>query len=327
MMIAFVPRGNALERIEVPQGGKVPERAVWIDLLSPTAEEDRTLEAALSIAVPTREEMAEIEPTSRLYIENGIRYMTATVVYSADTDSPATTVVTFILGSASGPLVTVRYENPRPFNLLASRFARYCAPNITGESVLIDLLDAIIDRTADILERVGSEIDLISQRIFERDPTAEGPERGYQEILKSIGKKGDLNSKVRESMVSIGRLVQFLANEAEGLKLQDEQRSLVKGMARDVASLADHATFLANKVTFLLDATLGMVTIDQNNVIKIFSVVAVVLLPPTMVASVYGMNFHYMPELEWTFGYPFALFLMLCSAILPYTFFKWKKWL
>ena len=325
MIIAFVPRGSALERIVVPAGGQVPERVVWIDLVSPTAEEDRTLEAALGVTVPTREEMAEIEPTSRLYIENGIRYMTATVVYAADTGSPATTVVTFILGS--GPLVTVRYDEPRPFNLLASRLARYCAPNITGESVLIDLLDAIIDRAADILERVGAEIDLVSQRIFERNASAEGPERGYQDILKTIGNKGDLNSKVRESMVSIGRLVQFLINEAEGLKLQKEQRSLVKGMARDVASLADHASFLANKVTFLLDATLGMVTLDQNNVIKIFSVVAVVLLPPTMVASVYGMNFRHMPELEWTFGYPFALLLMLCSAVLPYAFFKWKKWL
>jgi len=325
MIIAFVPRGSALERIVVPEGRSVPEGTVWIDLLSPTPDEDRVLEAALGISVPTREEMAEIEPSSRLYIENGIRYMTATLICAADTDSPATTVVTFILGS--GRLVTVRYDDPRPFTMLASRLTRHCTPNITGEGVLVELLDAIIDRAADILERVGSDVDLVSQRIFERNASTDGRERGYQEIFKTIGKKGDLNSKVRESMVSIGRLVLFLANEAEGLKLQKDQRSLLKSMARDVASLADHATFLANKVTFLLDAALGMVTLEQNNVIKIFSVVAVVLLPPTMVASVYGMNFRHMPELEWTFGYPFALFLMLCSAVLPYAFFKWKKWL
>jgi magnesium transporter len=128
-------------------------------------------------------------------------------------------------------------------------------------------------------------------------------------------------------MVSIGRLVLFLANDAEGLKLQKEQRSLLKSMARDVSSLNDHASFLANKITFLLDATLGMVTLEQNNVIKIFSVAAVVLLPPTMVASIYGMNFRNIPELDWAYGYPFALALMLCAAILPYTFFKWMKWL
>jgi magnesium transporter len=325
MMIAFVPRGTLLERIVVQDNAPVPAGAVWIDLLSPTPEEDRKLEAALGVAVPTREEMAEIEPTSRLYIENGMRYMTATVICSSDTESPGTTVVTFILGS--GPLVTVRYDEPRPFNLLASRLSRYCGPNVTGESVLMDLLDAIIDRAADVLERVGSDVDLISQRVFEHNAAAEGPERGYQDILKTIGKKGDLNSKVRESMVSIGRLVSFLANEAEGLKLQKEQRSLLKGMARDVASLADHTTYLANKVTFLLDATLGMVTLEQNKVIKIFSVAAVVLLPPTMVASVYGMNFHKMPELDWAYGYPFALFLMLAAAVLPYAFFKWKRWL
>jgi magnesium transporter len=325
MMTAFVPRGTALERIVVQDDAKVPGGAVWIDLLSPTPDEDRKLEAALGVAVPTREEMAEIEPTSRLYIENGMRYMTATVICASDTDSPGTTVVTFILGS--GPLVTVRYDEPRPFNLLASRLSRYCGPNVTGESVMMDLLDAIVDRAADVLERVGSDVDLISQRVFEHNAAAEGPERGYQDILKTIGKKGDLNSKVRESMVSIGRLISFLTNEAEGLKLQKEQRSLLKGMARDVASLADHTTYLANKVTFLLDATLGMVTLEQNKVIKIFSVAAVVLLPPTMVASIYGMNFHKMPELDWAYGYPFALFLMLAAAVLPYAFFKWKRWL
>ena len=325
MLVAYVPRGTALERIEVQQGQSVPEGAVWVDLLRPTLDEDRVVEASIGIAVPTREEMAEIEPSSRLYIENGARYMTATVIRAADSDTPATTVVTFILGG--GRLVTVRYEDPRPFAIAASRLSRYCAPGVAGESVLIDLLDAIIDRAADILERIGTDVDNVSQRIFEYDSSKEGPQRGYKESLKTIGKKGDLNSKVRESMLSIGRLVLFLANEAEGLRLQKDQRSLLKSMARDVSSLTDHASFLANKITFLLDATLGMVTLEQNNVIKIFSVVAVVLLPPTMVASVYGMNFRHMPELDWTFGYPFALILMLCSAVLPYTFFKWKKWL
>jgi len=325
MLVAFVPRGSTLERIEAPGGQSVPEGAIWIDLFSPTAEEDHAVEAATGIAVPTREEMAEIEPSSRLYIENGVRYMTATLTCAADTDTPHTAVVTFILGG--GRLVTVRYDDPRPFTIAANRLARYCQPAATGVSVLIDLLDAIIDRAADVLERTGAEIDAVSQRIFERGADASAASQSYKDILKTIGQKGDLNSKVRESMVSINRLVLFLANDAEDLRLQKEQRSLVKSMARDVTSLADHASFLANKITFLLDATLGMVTLEQNNVIKIFSVVAVVLLPPTMVASVYGMNFRHMPELEWTFGYPFALAVMLGAAILPYAFFKWKKWL
>jgi magnesium transporter len=238
---------------------------------------------------------------------------------------PKTTVITFILGG--GRLVTVRYDEPRAFAMLASRLGRACPPTATGESVMIDLLDAIIDRAADILERIGADVDRISQSIFEREDTSDHSLKSFREILKDIGKKGDLNSKVRESLVSIGRLVLFLANEAEGLKLQKEQRSLVKSMARDVSSLTDHASYLANKVTFLLDASLGMVNLEQSNVIKIFSVAAVVLLPPTMVASIYGMNFRHMPELDWTYGYPFTLFLMLAAAILPYAFFKWRKWL
>jgi magnesium transporter len=325
MLVAFVPRGTALERIEVREGGSVPPGAVWIDLLSPTAEEDRAVEAAVGVAVPTREEMAEIEPSSRLYIENGARYMTATLICAADTDTARTTVVTFILGG--GPLVTVRYDDPRPFAISANRLARYCQPGVNGVSILVDLLDAIVDRAADVLERVGSDVDIVSQRIFERGEDATGASRSYKEILKTIGQKGNLNSKLRESMVSINRLLLFLANDAEDLRLQKDQRSLVKSMARDVSSLTDHASFLANKITFLLDAILGMVNLEQSNVIKIFSVVAVVFLPPTMIASIYGMNFDIMPELHWTFGYPFALLLMVAAAILPYAFFRWKKWL
>jgi magnesium transporter len=325
MLVAFVPRGNALERVEVASGGKVPEGTIWADMLSPTADEDRAVESAFGVMVPTREEMVEIEPSSRLYIENSVRYMTATLICHSDTETPKTTVVTFILGN--GRLVTVRYDEPRPFNMLASRLTRSCAPTATGESVMIDLLDAVIDRCADILERIGADVDRTSQGIFEREANADHSLKSFREILKDIGKKGDLNSKVRESLVSIGRLVLFLANEAEGLRLQKDQRSLVKSMARDVSSLTDHSSFLANKVTFLLDALLGMVNLEQSNVTKIFSVVAVVLLPPTMVASIYGMNFSNMPELGWEFGYPIALLVMLASSILPYLYFRWRGWL
>ena len=325
MLVAYLPRGNSLERVPIPEGGSVPEGAIWLDLISPTTEEDRAVEAAVGVAVPTREEMAEIEPSSRLYIENNARYMTATLICRADTDRPATTAITFIL--AGGRLVTARYEDPRPFALVSAKLGRVCPPTATGESVLIDLLDAIIDRAADILERVTAEVDLVSRRIFERQAARDDQGQSYQKILRTIGRKGDLTSKVRESLVSIGRLVLFLANEAEGLKLQRDQRTQVKSMARDVSSLTDHASFLANKIQFLLEATLGMVSLEQNNVIKIFSVVAVVLLPPTMIASIYGMNFKHMPELEWIYGYPLSLVLMLGAAVLPYLFFKWKRWL
>jgi magnesium transporter len=323
MLTAFIPRGASLEQIVVEPGTSVPEQAVWIDLANPTSGEDKLIERLVGIAVPTREEMQEIEVSSRLYVENGARYMTATLMCQSETPLPKTTAVTFIL--AGHRLITVRYDEPRPFAIIRHKLGRNCAPGITGETVLMDLLDAVIDRAADILEKIGMEVDNVSHQIF--DPERTRAAQFYNAVLQTIGRKGDLTSKVRESLVSIGRLVLFLANEAEGMRWPKEQRALLKIMQRDVQSLTDHASYLTNNITFLLDAMVGVVTIEQNNIIKIFSVVAVVLMPPTLIASIYGMNFKHMPELEWIHGYPYALVLMVIAAVLPYLFFKWRKWL
>jgi magnesium transporter len=324
MLSVYVSRGTSLERISVEPGAAPPEAAVWIDLVSPTVQEDRTVEALLGIAVPTREEMQEIEVSSRLYTENGARYMTATLMCQSDTATPKTTPVTFILSSHR--LCTVRYDDPRPFAIVEHKLARACSPKVSGESVLMDLLDAIIDRSADILERIAAEVDQVSHTIFEPDDEAAPP--SYNDVLKALGRKGDLTSKVRESQVSVNRLLSFLANEAEGMKWAKDVRLQLQSMQRDVTSLSDHATFLSNKITFLLDAMLGVVNIQQNAIIKIFSIAAVVFMPPTLIASIYGMNFHKgMIELEWAYGYPFALVLIVLAAVVPLLFFKWKKWL
>jgi magnesium transporter len=324
MLSVYVPRANSLDRVAVAADVDVPESAVWFDLINPNLQEDKIVERQVGIAVPTREEMQEIEVTSRLYVENGARYMTATLMCQSDTDAPKTTPVTFILSGHR--LITVRYDDPRPFMIVGTKLARVCPPTVTGESVLMDLLDAVIDRAADILERIGAEVDQVSHDIFEPEGRADRT-RSYNEILKMIGKKGDLASKVRESLVSIGRLLLYLANEADSMRWAKEPRAQLRGMQRDVHSLSDHAAYLSNKIQFLLDAMLGVVTIEQNNVIKIFSVAAVALMPPTLIASIYGMNFHHMPELDWTLGYPIAIVLMIFAAALPYYFFKWKKWL
>jgi magnesium transporter len=303
----------------------VPDSAVWLDLFNPAPGEDKVVERLLGVGVPTREEMQEIEVSSRLYVEQHARFMTATLMCNSDTAMPKTTAVTFILSGHR--LVTVRYDEPRPFMLVGHKLARNCPANVNGEIVLLDLLDAIIDRAADILERIGMEVDRVSHDIFEPANGADEQPLSYKDILKAIGSKGDLTSKVRESLVSIGRLLLFLANEAEGMRWSKDVRLQLQAMQRDVLSLSDHATYLSNKITFLLNAMLGVVQLEQNNVIKIFSVAAVVLLPPTMIASVYGMNFKHMPELDWHYGYPLAIGLMLISAVLPYYFFKWRKWL
>src|SRR5271166_1324563 len=215
MFSVFVPTESSLKKAVIEDLTKLPESAVWIDLVNPSAAEDRAVERLTGIAVPTREDMQEIEISSRLYIENGARYMTATLMCAADTENPRTAAVTFIL--ASHRLVTVRYDEPRPFVLVENKLARSCPPAITGEMVLMELLDAVIDRNADILERAGSDMDNISHEIFEPDDAARtGHAKRYSEILIAIGRKGDLTSKVRESLVSIGRVVTFVAAAVDG---------------------------------------------------------------------------------------------------------------
>jgi magnesium transporter len=322
MLSVYVPRHGRLERLPVETGALLPDEAVWIDLVAPTVQEDKAVEQFLGIAVPTREEMQEIEVSSRLYVENGARYMTATLMCRSDSAAPRTTPVTFILSHHR--LATVRYDDPRPFALVETKLGRNCPAKVAGDTILFDLLDAVIDRSADILERVGGEVDELSRMIFEPED-AQPPV--YNEVLKKLGRIGDLTSKVRESLVSIGRVLLFLANESEGLKWGKDTRTQLQSMQRDVISLTDHASYIGNKVTFLLDAMLGVVNLQQNAIIKIFSVAAVVLMPPTLVASIYGMNFKHMPELDWPLGYPMALVIMLLAAVVPYMYFKWKKWL
>jgi magnesium transporter len=324
MLTVFVPAASSLKKIDGLDADALPADAVWIDLKSPVPGEDKAVERLVGIEIPTREDMQEIEASSRLYIEHGARYMTATLMCAADSQAPRTTPVTFIL--AGHRLVTVRYDEPRPFALTAAKLARSCSPNITGDGVLLELLDAVIDRCADILERAGADVDSVSSQIFE--PSAErGHARTYSQILLTIGKKGDLTSKVRESLVSIGRLISFVLVETDAGRWSKEQKVQFKTQQRDVISLTDHASYLSNKITFVLDAMLGVVNLEQNNIIKLFSVMAVVLMPPTLIASIYGMNFRRMPELEWPYGYPLALLAMLLAAVLPYMLFKWKRWL
>ncbi|MBR1217915.1 magnesium transporter CorA family protein [Bradyrhizobium sp. U87765 SZCCT0131] len=324
MLTAFVPAAGSLKKLDDLSLDALPQEAVWIDLKTPSPGEDKAVEKLVGIEIPTREDMQEIEISSRLYIENGARYMTATLMCAADSGAPRTTPVSFIL--TDHRLVTVRYDEPKPFPLVAAKLARGCPQHITGDTVLIDLLDAVIDRNADILERAGADVDSVSTQIFE--PSAErGHARTYSQILLFIGKKGDLVSKVRESLVSIGRVLSFVAVETDNGRWSKEQKAMFKTMQRDVQSLTDHASYLSNKIQFVLDAMLGVVNLEQNNIIKLFSVMAVVLMPPTLIASIYGMNFKLMPELEWTHGYPMALVAMVLAAVLPYVFFKWKKWL
>jgi magnesium transporter len=323
MLIAYEIRSGALVPHNNPR--RITEQTVWIDLYNPNRAEETKVERALKIGVPTREEQREIEASSRLYQENGAHFMTATVLYRTDTTEPATTPITFIL--AANKLITVRYAEPRAFALFSARCQRPDLSLVNGTAVLIGLIETIVDRMADFIERIQGEVETLSHSVFEMKGGTMTRQRRFDVVLKSIGREGELTSRARESAHSLGRLLTFLAHATNERKEDKLLQARVRTAARDVASLTDHVTFLAGKIVFLLDATLGMINIQQNDIIKIFSIAAVVFLPPTLVASVYGMNFDFMPELKWLMGYPFALGLMVLSAVLPYVYFKSRGWL
>ncbi|RVM40887.1 magnesium transporter CorA family protein, partial [Sinorhizobium meliloti] len=324
MLRIYKSQNSRLVLVDLLDGLACQEPVIWFDLFNPSSEETRLVEERLGIAIPTRDEMQEIELSDRLYQEDGAEFMTMTATAKLDSDYPAKVPVTFILKGAT--LVTVRHAEPKPFQVYANRIMK---PNgaacETGELVMLGLLEAMIDRTADALERAGNDVDQISREVFRKsNASATKKTRDLQSLIEQIGQKGDLLTVIRESLVSIGRLVAYhVAIEGSTpRKAAKESRQRIKLVQRDAASLGDHALFLSNKINFLLDATLGLINLEQNQIIKIFSVAAVVFLPPTLVASIYGMNFEVMPELTWRFGYPYALILMVASALLPYVYFK-----
>ena len=324
----FVHSGDTLEYLDA---------AVWVDILRPSKDEESAVERALGIDVPTIEEMSEIEVSSRLYTEDGATFMTTMMLSHTDGDNVLLSPITFILKGEQ--LVTVRYAEPRSIDAFIAR----CQKNstYTADGVVTGLLEGLIERIGDVLERTGHELDDLSDNIFSLQAPQVVPSvsagkppkpekrrpRNYQSVLEQIGRKGDLLSKVRESLVSFQRLLAFGAEIAASRKPGKEYEGRIRTLSRDVQSLSDHTTFLTQKINFLLDATLGMINIEQTGIIKIFSVAAVVFLPPTLIASIYGMNFEYMPELSWPYGYPMAIGLMILSAIVPYQFFKWRGWL
>jgi magnesium transporter len=328
MLSVYALRNGQLSPVDLgPQAqAEGRESAVWFDLLDPTQDEDRLVEQLVGISIPTRGEVEEIELSSRLYHEGGAEFMTITAVTQLDTEDPVKTPVTFILSGEK--LITVRYAELRSFSSYTTRAQRAGSPCSTGEQVMFGLLESLIDRLADALERVGDEIDSISREVFrQKAGTASKRTRNLEQVIQRVGRTGSLLSVIGEGLVSMLRLLTYHAATDTIGKSNREARQKAKVLQRDVSSLSDHTAQLSGKVDFLLDATLGLINLEQNAIIKIFSVAAVVFLPPTLVASIYGMNFNRMPELQWLLGYPWALGLMVASAVLPFLYFKKRGWL
>jgi magnesium transporter len=303
----------------------------WIDLLNPTPDEAAFVARTTGLHVPSIEDLSEIESSSRLRTQNGAIYLSAPVVYRSDGDQPLTTPVGFVLTRER--LITVRFAELTPFRTFVDRDLADETDPLTSAAVFAGVTDAIVDRLADILEMIAAELDTLSHRLF-RNPVTElsaqrPPARESADlriILRRIGNSGDLASKIRDSLHGIARIVPYVSTLGADW-LPAEVKPRLDTVRQDVLSLSDYDVHLNNKIQLLLDATLGLINVEQNNIIKVLTIVSVVGIPPTLIASMYGMNFKIMPELNWSWGYPYALALIALSAVLPLVWFKLRGWI
>ncbi|MCY7271576.1 MAG: magnesium transporter CorA family protein [Sphingomonas bacterium] len=324
MLRVFGPDCSAAP-IDAGSTTALPEGAIWIDLLEPTKEEEALAEKLVGTNIPTRAELAEIEPSSRLYQRTGAAFLTMSVLFGINEGHPDSDPIGFILTDQY--LVSIRYVDPKPFVVFAEY--AYAEPDIASDpnTLFVRLLDAIVDRLADEFEVAGKDIESISHQIFQRRThRGKSPERRLEALLMRIGKAQQLLARLRETSVSSARLLTFLQT-TDAMEADPSNRRHIKSLVADAQALNDHSNFLGDNLIFLLDASLGLISLEQNDVMKIFSIFAVVFMPPTLIAGIYGMNFEHMPELKWLFGYPFALTLILASAVLPFLYARRKGWL
>ena len=323
MIRNFICTGERLQSVVAP-----PEelrQSVWIDLASPTPGEEALLEQALGIEIPTHEDMQEIEASSRMWRNDHALYLTAQILAARGPDRLEIGPVNFMIQPER--LITVHYHSPGSFAFFADWAAQHDTSCSTGTATFLGLMEAVVDRLADILENEARGHDQLTRAIFE---TRQGSGDDLSGVIRLIGRAEDRNGKISESLATVQRILTYLATP--GLRpvsvlQKGAERDQLKSLIQDLRSLREVARVQSEKIRFQLDATLGVINIRQADIIKIFSVVAFVFLPPTLIASVYGMNFEHMPELSWRFGYPAALGLMLLSAIVPWALFRWKKWL
>jgi magnesium transporter len=306
---------------------KLPPEANWIDALNPTPEEIAFLENKLGIEVSTREELSEIETSSRLYTDRGHLFMSMPMIVRANGALPRTTPLGFVLGQ--GFTLTIRFDAMKFCDDLHSAKAYENGRGASGPNALIMVLENIIDAIADELEKVTTELDTLSQAIFEQGNAKTADVIRDNAILRNslgaISGNGYLTSKISDTLLGISRILAFVPGEAKAF-LSAEESPKLKSLGRDASSLMDYSRAQNERLQFLLDATLGLTNIEQNNIFRLLTVVSVIGIPPTLIASMYGMNFKSMPELEWSFGYEWGLTLIVLSALIPALWFKRRGW-
>lgn len=319
----FLDESNKIKHSEHDPNLPIDEDPIWIDLYNITPAEERLVEAYLGIDIPTKQEMIDRAVSKRLYVENGATYTTAMMIAKSDERLPRSDPITFVI--YKNCLITVRYSQPQTFIKFTEHFTEHpfeTKPN--AQSLYVGLMDAAVDRLTSILEKARTNIDKTANIIFQLQNKKDKVSINYRGILTQIGTTGRLIAKAMESSVSMQRTMTF-ATQSASVEWEQNHLDRIEVLLKDLDALGDYADFLSNETSFLLDATLGVINIEQNDVMKIFSIVSIIFMPPTLVASIYGMNFRLMPEIDWEAGYFYAIGLMLFSAILSYRFFKKQK--
>jgi magnesium transporter len=305
---------------------KLPDEVVWVDAQSPTEAENAFLRRVLGVEPPPLDRMLEIESSSRLYRTRDALFATIPLTVHSPDGHAATAPLAFVITPAT--LLTTRYQPMKS-----------CAPDHVGAvlgdrsisgpfGALITILESIVDHIADELESVTAALDQHSHAIFSAASTKrirKAPGIGPRQSLAELGRAGDLTSHIGESLLSLGRMSTFVVGEAAH-GLSGDARGRFERLDRDVTSLASHESRLAEKIQFLLDASLGLIGVEQNDLFKVLTMVSVVGIPPTLIASMYGMNFKNIPEYDWAWGYQWGLSLIALSAIFPLIWFKWRQW-
>jgi len=317
MLTAFTLRAGRLEQIAVDSPAELPPEVVWVDLINPTDEERQWINAAYHQELPTAAEVNEIEASARFFEDEDGYHIHSYFLHDFD---GARRNITVAFTLRENRLFTLHEEDLLTFRILRMRARRQPGMVSDAVGIMLALFETKVERLADLLEEIYSQLETVSQGVLGH--TAHEMEMNV--VVSELARQEDSTGKARLSLMDKQRALSFLLRS--GL-LQSEQAQVAREILRDIDSLTAHTSFLFDKVNFLMDAVMSFVNIEQNQIIKIFSIAAVVFLPPTLVASIYGMNFHYMPELSWPFGYPLAIILMILSGIAPYWYFKRRGWL
>lgn len=318
MLLAYQETAGALSLL--PDTAPLSD-AIWIDLLSPTVAEAAAV-SALGVEVPSLADMEEIEVSNRLYREGALDYITAVLPGHSASNDPISGPVTFILTRQR--LVTVRHHNARPFETYPSRADKSGPGCGSAHALFLSLIEEITGRLADLLESVGRNLDQLGRTIHE-PPRRRRAEDRLAVALRQLGREGHLVGILRLSLLTLDRALGYYdqGDRSGSAKLEPA----IKALRRDVNALEVHTDFLSARVAQATDLTLGMINLAQNATFRILSVVTVLFSPPLLIAAIYGMNFKVMPELEWLYGYPAALFAMLLSSLAAWLYFRWKNWL